>query len=459
MMIRFITMVMLAAFFAAPSPADGERILHPERLLAGAWQIPFFVHLEEQPAATPLLDVQCGEESRIVPFQRIPSPTGRISYGLMLTEPLLVQIPDETLQVRVWVGESLLYESSIPVVGNPGDCRILSVQEDGEAVVWDLDGGGGLTPYDTVRTDAAFEDALLLEDGRGRVIVAGVTGSGDLVFSAGADGLRETDRVRFGSRVSCVASGRNRREGFIGLLDGRIVRVDAGGAASTRIVATPPGIPVSIAVGDLNHDSFPDLVAIILEMERSVLMYWPGNSNGTFDRNLERVVPLPAPGRTVLFTDPGGIGKRELVLLLHGGASGLSGVFIWEMNGEDLFGDDLHAVDLKGAGKRRPRGCLAGDWDGDGKADLGLLVGAGGSSIELFLMEDAWTGGSPIDTIDVGGVEVDVLVADLDGNGADDILVAEGRFSIWLNDGTGRMVESRSRPSGRAAKLCSSSGH
>jgi hypothetical protein len=166
-----------------------------------------------------------------------------------------------------------------------------------------------------------------------------------------------------------------------------------------------------------------------------------------FDRENPSVVLLPGTGRAVLFAPIAG--EERLLLLCHGADVGLSSVSLWGA-GE---ADTAQAVDLPGLPEKRVHRLIAGDWNGDGTSDLAVLTGGSRSLVEFFLLDRAGARGRPVSAVPVSGPEIDLLAADLDGNGADDLLTAEGSLHVWLSDGTGRMAALPTPPRSAATRL------
>ncbi|RPJ41345.1 MAG: VCBS repeat-containing protein, partial [Candidatus Latescibacterota bacterium] len=287
---------------------------------------------------------------------------------------------------------------------------------------------------------------LLLRARDGTARLVGATDAGEAVFWKAAEDLRLLSRVPIGGQVSCAAAGPASLDGYFGLMDGRIVRV-VPGAGEAEVVVSASGIPTSLAIGDAKGDGVDDIAATVLQMDRSDLVVWLGEREGIFDRDRPRVVLLPGTGRAVLFA-PAEDGER-LLLLCHGPEVGLSGVSIWSVSEED----SVSGVDLPGLTGKSVHRMIRGDWNGDGTSDLAVLTGGSRSQLEFFLIDAEGRRGRPASAVPVSGPDVGLLVADLDGSGAEDLLVAEGAFRIWLSDGAGRMAALPTPPRGTPTRL------
>ncbi len=438
--------ILVAAALLPGAPSSGGEVYHPSGVLAGTWRIPLFYQPAAPPAEAPEVRVVAGGDTLALPFRNLAVRRERPRFGLFLEEPVLAGISDGAIPIEVWAGDSAIYRGSIALERNLPDHRILTVEQEGEVVLWEGDGAGGLAPWDTVATGEPVVEAFLITGRSGSLVAVGVTGSGEVIAWTGSRSLRESFRVTLGGRPSTVAAGPSGREGYVGLLDGRIVRIDEKGA---DVVVSARGIPTSIAVGDADGDGVDDLVAVVLEVERSVLAVWPGKEDGGFDRQSPRVIPLPGTGRTVLFASIAGGESEDLLLLLHGANVGLSGVSLWSFAGPDT----VRTVDLPGIAGKSVHRMLAGDWDGDGTTDLAVLTGVKEARVELFRVRSEDLSGKLVGVFPVGGPEVDLLAGDFDRNGADDIIAAQGEFRVWLSDGTGRVVSIPDPAAGRPARV------
>ena len=428
-----VTPILVAVAFLPGASSSGGEVYHPSGVLAGTWRIPLFYQPAAPPADTPVVRIVAAGDTLDIPFRNLAAREERPRFGLFLEEPVLAQIPDGAIPIEIRTGDSAIYRGSIALERNLPDHRILTVEQEGEVVLWEGDGAGGLAPWDTASVREPVVEAILIRDRSGSPLAVGITGAGEVIVWSGSRSLRESYRATLGGRPSTVAAGPSSEAGYVGLLDGRIIRVDEEGA---DVVVSARGIPTSIAVGDADGDGLDDLVAVVLEVERSVLTVWPGKLDGGFDRQNQRVIPLPGTGRTVLFAAVAGGETEDLLLLLHGADVGLSGVTLWSFAGPDT----VRTVDLPGLAGKSVHRLLAGDWDADGATDLAVLTGGKDARVELFRVRPGDLSGKLVGVFPVGGPEVDLLTGDFDRNGADDILAAQGEFRVWLSDGTGRVV-------------------
>ncbi|NNE08886.1 MAG: VCBS repeat-containing protein [Gemmatimonadetes bacterium] len=453
---RILIILPLLLVCAAVAPAAEWEVHHPDSVLVGAWTVPVFAHVDS--AARDLRAVLATRSDTLAfAFVSLPAAPGRASFGLYVEEPLLFLQEKGNVSIRVYAGSSdePVYEGDMPVTDHLANSWILSIDDGGRTVLWQGDGAGGLIAIDTLPEDVLLEDALLIENGLGQVDVAAVTTSGEIVLWTLRGELEEKFRIAMGGHGACIAPLPGRDDFLVGFVDGRICLVDTH-SEDVKTVASVRGIPTSLAVGDGAGDIEEDLIATVLEMSRSTLVCFRGQPDGYWEDPDPTESALPSMGRQVIFADLDAGGKEELLLLLDGGRALLSAVMLWGIEGTYAVPENL---DLAGVGDRPLHHLFKGDWNADGRVDVGVVHGSGESVLELFVQNagDARSF-SPVDILPVGGAEVGIVVADLDRNGASDIIVAEGNFGVWLNDGRGRLYRHPSPPRGRPARLFAIAG-
>ncbi|MFH1680767.1 MAG: VCBS repeat-containing protein [Candidatus Eisenbacteria bacterium] len=443
---RALVLASMAFLLPLAGPSAAGTFSHPNRVLAGVWQIPFFYPPAETLSLPATIRCSVGSDTAEAELVPLPRLGGGPRYGAFVEEPLLAQRPGTSIRVEVLLGDSTLESASVPVDSRPSPALLATADEESGVVLWAEDGAGGFSPLDTARASSPVREVLLLRTRRGSARVVGATDAGEAIVWSADGGLREIARHALGGSPSCGAAGASSLDGYFGLLDGRIVRVRLEGAGEAEVVASAEGIPTSLALGDADDDGTDDLAATVLEIERSNLVVWRGLDDDHFDRDRPRVILLPGTGRNVLFApldrDP------ELLLLLHAGDVDLSGVLVWSLAGVD----SVRVIDLPGISHKSVHRLVGGDWNGDGVRDLAVLTGGSRSLLEFFLMDEGGSPPAPACAVPVSGPEVGLVAGDFDGNGSDDLLVVEGRFGIWLSDGTGRMAALPNPPRGAPAR-------
>ena len=200
--------------------------------------------------------------------------------------------------------------------------------------------------------------------------------------------------------------------------------------------------PRSIAVGDFNRDGNLDL-AVASECATSACVNGAvsllfGNGDGTFR---EPAVTLDAGPTSVfvLASDFNADGKLDLAVAnanLGEPSNGSISVFLG--NGNGTFSSPATYKVGTTAG---PLSLASGDLNGDGKPDLVAAINwNGGPSAMAVLLNDGSGGFSPaVNYATSAAGSVSVAVADLNGDGRLDVVVAQSEFflDIFLGNGDG----------------------
>jgi uncharacterized protein (TIGR03437 family) len=152
------------------------------------------------------------------------------------------------------------------------------------------------------------------------------------------------------------------------------------------------GIPISMAAGDFNGDSKPDLVVTLLNTATfgPQILFGPGNGEGTFGTFVPMNVPVSI-GSILLPADLNGDGKLDLVVtgsstveaLIQSTVSGNSAVSVYLGDGKGGFTVAYNTTLNVFMG-----GAVLGDFRGTGKLDLAV-----GTVDGNFLSGTAPTGG------------------------------------------------------------------
>ena len=442
--------VLLAVHSAVAGETGGVRIAHPDTVLAGSWPIPLFIQVDGDQEDSVRVSAWRGNEDPS-PFgvKALPGLSGERRYVAYLDDPLLAAVPGGSIAFSIFLGDSVALTGTIPVAADIATPSVVSVSEEGAVLLLEGDGCGNLAVTDTLPVEGGIEEALVMRNGIGGIDIATFSGDGEVTAWRRGHRLEKLFRQTLGGHASCCAPLPEGDSFIAGFLDGRIVRIGWDEGTVTTLT-TAGGIPASLAAGDVDGDDIPDLAGTVLEMNRSLLLFWKGDGKGGFESAPSRAVPLPGSGRDVAFARIGDGGKKELAVLLDGGKAALSGIMLGLL--DDRAG--ARSISIPGVESRQLFRMLNRDFNGNGLDDIALLHGAGETAIELFLSEEGNAGEAwPSDIVPVGGPEVGVVAVDLDRNGATDLVVGEGEFRIYLNDGTGKLFAQPFPPAGHPARL------
>jgi hypothetical protein len=166
----------------------------------------------------------------------------------------------------------------------------------------------------------------------------------------------------------------------------------------------------SIAVGDINGDGIPDVIAASRGMYGTGIDLFLGNGNGTFGPNQQHITSsIPV---FVALADVNGDGQPDIIAAYANGTIGVDGSVI--------------------ATGTNPVSIASGDLNGDGKMDL-VVANQGSDELSILLGNGNGTF-QPQRTLATGHLPNSVAVADLNGDGIPDLIVANGEYSTLGSD-------------------------
>jgi hypothetical protein len=198
----------------------------------------------------------------------------------------------------------------------------------------------------------------------------------------------------------------------------------------------------SVAVGDFNGDGNQDLaVANTDSADVSILL---GDGAGNFSAATNFGVGSSSfTTRSVAVGDFNGDGKQDLAVANEGSQFGDGDVAILLGDGAGNFGAATNFV--AGCG---PWSVAVGDFNGDGKQDLAVAnstnapgSACGAASVSILLGDGAGNFSAAANFGAVLSVSVSVAVGDFNGDGRQDVAIADHSFdvSILLGDGAGNL--------------------
>ncbi len=230
-----------------------------------------------------------------------------------------------------------------------------------------------------------------------------------------------------------VSAGTGTGDGTLVLLvDGADIRDAAGNALAHGSFAAPGSLsvgdgPVSITVGDIDGDGRID--ALTSDVNGGTIGILRGNGDGTFQLNFVNAGPIPV-GATA--ADVSGDGKADLIYSNREAGS----VTVRFGNGDGTFAPigDSYAV---GRGSNSNVISIA-DLDGDGAADISV-ANSQSDTVSVLLNNGAGSFQAGVEYV-VGSGPVDVANPDLNGDGAPDLVTSNqgaGTVGVRLGNGDG----------------------
>lgn len=175
-----------------------------------------------------------------------------------------------------------------------------------------------------------------------------------------------------------------------------------------------------VAVADVNHDGFPDLV-VAARQEGGITVYFGDGSGRKWTEAHGDGLPKSGWANKLLVTDIDGDGHPDLV------ASDVDGPRVWRGDGRGHWQASSQGLPHPNAGGFY-RQIAVGDVNGDGRLDLAFANMRNG--VELYLQTEAgtWQAALPPMPVMTGGA-MSVALADLDRDGHLDLVVG-GRMSL-----------------------------
>ena len=308
-----------------------------------------------------------------------------------------------------------------------GDGRldVVTANSTANTVTVTLNNGGGFqAPPISIKvgsTPLAVAVGDLDKDGRLDIVVANSGSNTVTVIMNGPNGLGAPVSIAVGSKPTSVVIADFNQDlfGDIAVTDNAAAagvgvllnKATTGSTFNALTTFTAAAGSVMLTVGDVNKDTFPDLVVANQGgVSTSILL---GKGNGTF----AAAVNLPALREPVYeaLVDLTGDKFLDLVTVDHGDSS----VLVRKNKGDGTFGAAVRTAVIGPT----PRAVAVGDWDQDGNPDFAVAHGSG--PLVTLLRNDSTGAVVSSEQLTLGTGGADIRAFDFDGDGRPDLCVSD----------------------------------
>ncbi|HKS81014.1 MAG TPA: FG-GAP-like repeat-containing protein [Candidatus Acidoferrales bacterium] len=194
-----------------------------------------------------------------------------------------------------------------------------------------------------------------------------------------------------------------------------------------------------IVTGDFNRDGKQDvLISVSAGLNPGSLILFPGNGDGTLGTPVISSLGVAAGGGAIAAADFNSDGNPDAVTI------GINGVAVAFGNADGTF-QTATAYGLNNNATNFPQSIAIADMNGDGKPDIVVGEGQGGSLNAAAVLINDGTGNFPSNTVYsmTGSGPVSVAAADFNGDGKNDVLLAseqnssDGAINLLVGNGDG----------------------
>jgi len=206
----------------------------------------------------------------------------------------------------------------------------------------------------------------------------------------------------------------------------------ASGTFNAPVTYAVGGDPQAVTVADLDGNGFADIAVATSANVVSVLLQTAAGTFASAVGYTTGVQPV-----AIKAADLNGDGKLDLLTANYGAAisPGTQGLSVLIQGASGTFAAPVHYTT-----EYRASGLAVGDLNGDGKLDVavacqGLSSSPGATSV---LLQSATTAGTLLAAVNYAGTygPMGVAIADMDGDGKPDLVLADGDIVVRFNSAT-----------------------
>ncbi|MDA1087579.1 MAG: VCBS repeat-containing protein [Verrucomicrobia bacterium] len=280
--------------------------------------------------------------------------------------------------------------------------------------------------------------------GQGRLDLISFDGKVVSLHAQQADGKFQVKPLDLGGAVTtgCVALaaldvGATGRSGLLVSGDAWpvLVVLDAEGKATATALAAPGvepaklGKPGPCLVADFDGDGLPD---VLMPAEKGSV-WFRATAAGKFAPGVDCAVQLGKSPSAACLTDFDADGRLDVF------CANRSGSYLWENAGDGMFVETFEETgELSYGASRRGIDCMAGDLNNDGRQDVMIAYSA---NKPMFFFNRGFRSFGNAAGVNMGFEELlpaaiegqtSACLADLDGDGAQDLALALSSGEIWV---------------------------
>jgi hypothetical protein len=236
-------------------------------------------------------------------------------------------------------------------------------------------------------------------------------------------------RVPYGFQARSIDTADFNRDGALDIvtLDGSLLVLllgdNQGGFSLPSLHLRGGSIAMALVAHDFNEDGNPDVAVAYASGE---VWFFTGDGRGRL--RAAQSLPVPGSASALVASDFDADGAADLVVALSSTNTGAGAIQFLRNDGHGTF----RLIGTPAPAGRNPRRLCAGDFDGDGSVDFAVTNGPDRAVTVLF-------GGAPPEVsatktlpseAPLGMLPSDVAAGDIDGDGRDDLLVANGTLDL-----------------------------